>query len=209
MSFTVSDLLPILQLSISGFNPYVLALSIVFVQTLFLRFYYASPNPDTVAISSSSKAYDYIIVGGGSSGCIIANRLSANPNTKVLLLEAGTSKQPLAVSIPAASPTLQLSEVDWKFKTEGQGSKSGKWLQDGIHAWPRGKVLGGCSAINYMAYVRGCWEDYRQFHAIAGKNKYWQLDNVINMFKRHEDHGNLRWSAYHGKSCCRQQKHSF
>ncbi len=94
--------------------------------------------------------YDYIIVGTGSAGCVLANRLSADPNNKVLLLEAGSKDSKLEISIPMAFSQLYHSNVDWDYKPEPLEHANGQ-----VIFYPRGKVLGGCSAINLMLYVTG------------------------------------------------------
>lgn len=94
--------------------------------------------------------YDYIIIGAGSAGCVLANRLSAQPDRTVLLLEAGVSDRSSAIHTPAAFPTLFKSKLDWNYTTEPQVGLNGRSLY-----WPRGKVPGGCSAMNAMIYIRG------------------------------------------------------
>eukprot|EP01087_Luapelamoeba_hula_P004614 TRINITY_DN1453_c1_g2_i2.p1 TRINITY_DN1453_c1_g2~~TRINITY_DN1453_c1_g2_i2.p1 ORF type:complete len:505 (-),score=28.71 TRINITY_DN1453_c1_g2_i2:784-2298(-) len=104
----------------------------------------------------SKKKYDYIVIGGGSSGCVVAARLSEDPDVSVLLLEAGVpTSHNGAIGIPLASGTLQRTDVDWQFKTEPQAHTDNR-----IHNWPRGKVLGGSSCLNFMLYVRGAAADY-------------------------------------------------
>src|SRR4051812_11266804 len=100
--------------------------------------------------------YDYIIVGAGSAGCVLASRLSEDPSRTVLLLEAG-GKGNYQTSIPGAYPTLHRSAVDWAFWTAPQPQVHNRKL-----FIPRGKVLGGCSTTNAMAYVRGNPGDYNQ-----------------------------------------------
>jgi choline dehydrogenase len=97
--------------------------------------------------------YDYIIVGAGSAGCVLANRLTENPTVRVLLLEAGGSDKRQEVQIPAAFPKLFKSEVDWNYEAEGV-------LPGQKQYWPRGKMLGGSSSMNVMEYVRGHRRDY-------------------------------------------------
>lgn len=94
--------------------------------------------------------YDYIIIGAGSAGCVLANRLSADPNISVLLLEAGIKDRKTEIHIPGGYSQLNRSEVDWAFWTEPQVHLDGRRV-----FIPRGKVLGGSSSTNAMAYVRG------------------------------------------------------
>ena len=94
--------------------------------------------------------YDYIIIGAGSAGCVLANRLSDNPAHKVLLIEAGGPDSKMEINIPGAYSKLNNTEVDWAFWTEPSEAIDNRKL-----FIPRGKVLGGCSATNAMAYVRG------------------------------------------------------
>lgn len=96
-------------------------------------------------------SYDFIIVGGGTAGCILASRLSENPNWNVLLVEAGNVKQDTSMKaeIPISYSELQLTDIDWQFKTVPQKQQFGR-----VSLWPRGKTLGGCSTINALLYVR-------------------------------------------------------
>uniref|UniRef100_A0A6G1SCQ7 Glucose dehydrogenase n=1 Tax=Aceria tosichella TaxID=561515 RepID=A0A6G1SCQ7_9ACAR len=127
--------------------------------------------------------YDYIIVGAGSAGAVLANRLSEDPNTKVLLLEAGI-REPLLSEMPFAAAALQMSEIDWAYKTVPQKNAC-LGMKDQRSAWPRGKVLGGCSTINYMLYVRGNKRDYDQWaqNGCTG----WSWSKVFPYFLKSED----------------------
>ena len=98
--------------------------------------------------------YDYIIIGAGSAGCVLANRLSENPAHKVLLIEAGGSDSKMEINIPGAYSKLNHTVVDWAFWTEPCEAVDNRKL-----FIPRGKVLGGCSSTNAMAYVRGNKKD--------------------------------------------------
>ncbi len=123
--------------------------------------------------------YDYIIIGAGSAGCVLANRLSENPNHKVLLLEAGGPDKKMEVHIPAGYAKLHRSEVDWGFSTEPQ-----KHVLDRKIYLPRGKTLGGSSSTNAMAYVRGNREDYNDWANFG--NAGWGYDDILPYFKKSE-----------------------
>ncbi len=136
--------------------------------------------------------YDYIIIGAGSAGCILANRLSANPENSVLLIEAGGRDWKPEIHIPGAYPKLHKSVVDWGYWSEPQEHLLGRKLY-----MPRGKTLGGCSSTNAMAYVRGNKEDFNDW-ANEG-NKGWSYDEILPYFKRSE-HNEDHDDNYHGQS---------
>ncbi len=134
--------------------------------------------------------YDYIIVGGGSAGCVLANRITEDAGARVLLLEAGGSDKNLLVSAPGLVGQLWRRRFDWTFFTEPQEHLGGRRMH-----WPRGKVLGGSSSINYMIYMRGHRDNYDAWRD-AG-NAGWGYDDVLPYFKRSEN--NSRGTdAYHG-----------
>jgi choline dehydrogenase-like flavoprotein len=97
--------------------------------------------------------YDYIVVGGGSAGCVLANRLSEDPKVTVLLLEAGSSENSVT-DFPIAVLNLQNTPIDWGYRTEPQQFSCFGIIKRRC-PWPRGKILGGCSVLNYMMYIRG------------------------------------------------------
>ena len=135
--------------------------------------------------------WDYIIVGAGSAGCVLANRLSADPACQVLLLEAGGPANLPEVSVPARYSALQNTHLDWAYRTTPQAELYGRRLN-----WPRGRALGGSSAINYMAYVRGLPLDFDRW-AAAG-NPGWGYDDLLPYFIRSENNHNLV-DEYHGQ----------
>ena len=103
-----------------------------------------------------TKEYDYIIVGAGTAGCVLANRLSANPQTEVLLLEAGDKDNYFWIDIPVGYLyTIGNTRTDWCYQTEPDPGLNGRTI-----GYARGKVLGGCSSINAMIYMRGQKSDY-------------------------------------------------
>ncbi len=138
-----------------------------------------------------SPVYDYIIVGAGSAGCVLANRLSEDPSVRVLLLEAGPSDWHPFVHMPAGLAKLVGQKgVNWDYTTAPDPNLGNRQLW-----WPRGKVLGGSSSINAMCYIRGHARDYDEWAAEGAEG--WNWDAVLPYFKRSE--GNTRGaSKYHG-----------
>ncbi len=134
--------------------------------------------------------YDYIIVGAGSAGCLLANRLSADPQTRVLLLEAGGRDNWIWFHIPVGYLfAIGNPRADWMYKTANEPGLNGRSLN-----YPRGKVIGGSSSINAMIYMRGQAADYDHWRQL-GLNG-WGWDDVLPFFKQHEDHF-LGVSAHH------------
>lgn len=129
----------------------------------------------------SAGTYDYVIVGAGSAGCVLADRLSADGTTRVLLLEAGGRDSNPWIHVPVGYfKTMHNPATDWCFKTEPDPGLNGRGI-----AWPRGKVLGGSSSINGLLYVRGQPQDYDQWRQLG--NVGWSWDDVLPYFKRSED----------------------
>lgn len=136
--------------------------------------------------------YDFIVVGAGSAGCVLAARLSEDRRNRVLLLEAGGGDDRREVSVPVAFSKLFRSGVDWSYETEPEPGAGGRRL-----FWPRGKMLGGSSAMNAMMYVRGNRADYDQWRQLG--NPGWGYDDVLPYFKRSETFvGVGATPGYHG-----------
>jgi choline dehydrogenase len=126
--------------------------------------------------------FDYVIVGAGSAGCLLANRLSAERNARVLVLEAGGRDDYFWIDIPVGYLyTIGNPRTDWCYRTEPDPGLNGRSL-----LYARGKVLGGCSSINAMIYMRGQKSDYDQWAALG--NRGWSWDEVLPYFKRVEDY---------------------
>lgn len=139
------------------------------------------------------RAFDYVVVGAGSAGCVLANRLSADPNVSVCLLEAGGEDRSVWIHLPIGyGKTMWDPKVNWKFQTDPDPGMNDRRLY-----WPRGKTLGGCGSINGLIYIRGQREDYDHWAALG--NRGWSFDDVLPYFIRSEK--NVRGaSEYHGDS---------
>lgn len=177
------------------FSPLVAGISTV-AAALALKYVCSAPSTDDAPIDAQ---YDYVIVGGGSAGAVVARRL-CDQGFKVLLLEAGANNKTKSYmgfeqAMPLASGILQLGTIDWKYKTTPQKNTS-SMMENRVSFWPRGKTLGGCSSINYMQYVRGHPEDYDSWNV-----KGWGYKELLPYFLRSEDHHlpNLPKPALHGK----------
>ena len=134
-------------------------------------------------MSVAGETFDYIIVGAGTAGCLLANRLSADPSCRVLLLEAGGRDNYHWIHIPVGYLyCIGNPRTDWLYQTEPDPGLNGRRLR-----YPRGKVLGGCSSINGMIYMRGQARDYDHWAALTG-DPAWGWDAVLPLFRGHEDH---------------------
>jgi len=140
----------------------------------------------------SAGEYDYIIVGAGTAGCLLANRLSRNKHHNVLLIEAGGKDDYLWIHIPVGYlHCIGNPRTDWLYKTEADAGLGGRSL-----IYPRGKVLGGSSSINGMIYMRGQKGDYDHWAALTGDSS-WRWDQVLPLFMQTENH-HAGASAVHG-----------
>ncbi len=161
----------------------------------------APANPQPTKIQDTlDGVYDYIIVGAGSAGCVLANRLSEDEDKSILLLEAGPDDAGFSdIHIPAFASQTIGTEVDWAYKTTPQkhaclSMKSRQCL------WPRGKVLGGSSSLNHMVYMRGSLHDYDRWAEMGAKG--WSYEDVLPYFIKAEGNSNptLAASRYHGSN---------
>ena len=131
----------------------------------------------------NDTTFDYIIIGAGTAGCLLANRLSADASKRVLLIEAGLRDDYHWIHIPVGYLyCISNPRTDWMFKTEAEAGLNGRSL-----IYPRGKTLGGCSSINGMIYMRGQARDYQRWADTTG-DAQWSWDNSLPYFKLHEDH---------------------
>lgn len=138
------------------------------------------------AQSGQVEQFDYVIVGAGTAGCLLANRLSADPSVRVLLIEAGRKDDYHWIHIPVGYLyCIGNPRTDWLYNTQPDAGLNGRTLR-----YPRGKTLGGCSSINGMIYMRGQRRDYDGWAALVGDDA-WKWDNCLPDFKRHESHYKL------------------
>jgi choline dehydrogenase-like flavoprotein len=141
-------------------------------------------------VNERSDSHDYVIVGAGSAGCALAGRLSEDPDVRVALLEAGGEDRRPEIRMPAAFPALFKSSLDWDLLGEPEPGLGNRRLY-----LPRGRMLGGCSSINAMIYIRGNRADYDGWAAAGCEG--WSYDEVLPYFKRSEDNERGE-DAYHG-----------
>ena len=140
---------------------------------------------------SDLGSWDYIVVGAGTAGCVLANRLSADPDVSVLLLEAGGEDDWIWIHIPVGYLfCIGNPRTDWCYRTEAESGLNGRSI-----LYARGKVLGGCSSINAMVYMRGQARDYDEWEALG--NPGWGWNDVLPVFRRSEDY-HLGADAAHG-----------
>ena len=150
--------------------------------------------------------FDYIIVGAGTAGCVLANRLSKDAANRVLLIEAGGKDDYVWIHIPVGYLyCINNPRTDWMFRTEAEAGLNGRSL-----IYPRGKVLGGCSSINGMIYMRGQENDYQQWAELSG-DASWQWEQVLPLFKLSEDHysGNTEFHGSGGELRVEKQRLSW
>jgi choline dehydrogenase len=140
----------------------------------------------------AGKSYDYLIVGAGSAGSVLANRLSAKPDVTVLLLEAGGSDKSLFVRMPAGIANLAGPRFNWGYETAPQEAMNGRRMYQ-----PRGRLLGGSSSINAMIYMRGQPADYDHWRQLG--NAGWSYDDVLPVFKKAERNERLH-DEFHGQN---------
>jgi choline dehydrogenase len=147
--------------------------------------------------------YDYIIIGAGSAGCMLAKRLTENPNKKVLLIEAGKSDNYIWIHIPVGYLyCIDNPRADWRFKTVAEKGLNGRSL-----LYPRGRVLGGCSSINGMIYMRGQVGDYESWVQATGDDA-WSWENALKRYKSFEDYHSAanQWHSKGGEWTVSKQR---
>lgn len=181
-------------ISIVGSTLWLIPLLLAGVSVLNYNKY--DPESPVIDQKRLHREYDFIVVGGGSAGAVVASRLSEIPSWNVLLLEAGPDENEIT-DVPSLAAYLQLSKWDWAYKTEPTG-RACLGMKNGRCNWPRGKVLGGSSTLNYMLYVRGNRHDYDHWENLG--NPGWNYENVLKYFMKSEDNRNpyLAKTPYHG-----------
>ncbi|KAF5272032.1 hypothetical protein FQR65_LT05013 [Abscondita terminalis] len=180
-------------------SPFTLAgiLPIMAIGLTYMRYSSVDPESHPIDTKRVLHEYDFVVVGAGSAGAVVASRLSEISNWTVLLLEAGGDENEIS-DVPALAGYAQMSEFDWMYQTSPPGDS--KYCQAMIGDrcnWPRGKVLGGSSTINAMVYVRGNKHDYDQWAAQG--NTGWSYQDVLPYFTKSEDNRNpyLTRTKYH------------
>ena len=152
---------------------------------------------------TQKNIYDYIIIGAGSAGCMLAKRLTENPNKKVLLIEAGKSDNYIWIHIPVGYLyCIDNPRADWRFKTVAEKGLNGRSL-----LYPRGRVLGGCSSINGMIYMRGQVGDYESWVQATG-DESWSWENALKRYKSFEDYHSAanQWHSKGGEWTVSKQR---
>ncbi|XP_072381732.1 glucose dehydrogenase [FAD, quinone]-like [Diabrotica undecimpunctata] len=163
----------------------------------FMRYLSMDPEVHPRNTLNVRPEYDFIVIGGGSAGAVVASRLSEISNWTVLLIEAGGDENEVS-DIPTLSGYMQMSQMDWMYQTSPPGDSPYCLAMLGDRCnWPRGKVLGGSSVLNAMVYVRGNRQDYDYWEAQG--NPGWSYDNVLPYFLKSEDNRNpyLSKTPYH------------
>ncbi|OAD62859.1 Glucose dehydrogenase [acceptor] [Eufriesea mexicana] len=154
------------------------------------------PENQPKVTKNIKKEYDFVVIGGGSAGSVVVNRLTENPEWSVLLLEAGGHETEIT-DVPILSLYLHKSKLDWKYRTQPQDSAC-QAMVDRRCCWTRGKVLGGSSVLNTMLYIRGNRRDFDQWESFG--NPGWSYDDVLPYFKKSQDQRNpylARNTKYH------------
>ena len=150
------------------------------------------------SVLNGNSTFDYLIIGAGTAGALMANRLSADARSRVLLIEAGPRDNYHWIHIPVGYLyCIGNPRTDWMYNTEPDAGLNGRSLR-----YPRGKIVGGCSSINGMIYMRGQSRDYDHWAELTGDST-WSWANVLPAFKQHEDHylgngGDPDFAHYHG-----------
>ncbi len=148
-------------------------------------------SPAASAAARDPGRYDYVVIGAGAAGCVLANRLTADGHTRVLLLEAGGADDWIWIHIPVGYLyCIGNPRTDWCYRTQAESGLNGRAI-----GYARGRVLGGCSSINAMLYLRGQREDYDHWRDLG--NPGWGWDDVLPLFRRSEDHHG-GGDAFHG-----------
>ncbi|KAK1137820.1 hypothetical protein K0M31_002314 [Melipona bicolor] len=177
-------------------DPIIISTLSMFVTVLLsIKYWIDSYAVTNIPSKSLLPSYDFVIVGSGSAGNVLANRLSEINDWNILLLEAGGDGGDI-YDIPVLAANLQLTSIDWQYKAESNDNYC-RGLQDGRCNWPRGKVLGGSSVLNYMLYVRGNKRDYDAWEKLG--NPGWSYEDVLPYFKKSEDNKNSDYTEtrYH------------
>ncbi|XP_044763967.1 glucose dehydrogenase [FAD, quinone] [Coccinella septempunctata] len=159
-----------------------------FIFASLAYFHYDQFDPENRIVDTKQllHTYDFIVVGAGSAGSVVTNRLTENPNWNVLLIEAGGHENEIT-DVPILSLYLHKSKVDWGYKTEPQPTACQAMIENRC-SWTRGKILGGSSVLNTMLYVRGNRRDYD--HWVEQGNPGWSYEEVLPYFKKSEDQRN-------------------
>nr|CAH7714293.1 unnamed protein product [Callosobruchus chinensis] len=147
---------------------------------------YGEQWADSQQAAADGGEYDFVVVGAGTAGCVVANRLSEIHQWKVLLIEAG-DEEPEVADVPAFAPMLQGSSIDWGYRTQ-PSPKSCLARDEGRCRWTRGKVMGGSSVVNYLIYIRGHPGDYDEWASFG--NPGWEYKNILPYFIKSEDNNN-------------------